>query len=104
MTLRISRGAEEDLAGAIGWYDEQRDGLGYEFHDAVYDLLETIEASPRRFPLIQGRNADHEIRHAQLGRFPYRLVFQIKSDQSMVVLAVAHTRRHPDYWHRRNEE
>lgn len=46
-----------------------------------------MEASPDR-------------RVAVLDRFPFTLPYQI-TDDSIVILALAHTSRRPDYWARR---
>ncbi len=40
---------------------------------------------------------DLEVRRALLPRFPYALVF-LELQTEIRVLAVAHAKRHPDYW------
>jgi toxin ParE1/3/4 len=104
MTLKFSRGAEDEAASAVAWYNNQRDDLGFEFLDALQAFLEMIESGPRRYPRVDHINPGREVRHAIMRRFPDRVVFEIKSDQSLLVLAVAHTRRHPDYWQQRSNE
>jgi toxin ParE1/3/4 len=39
-------------------------------------------------------------RRLVLPRFPYNLVYEVHDDLLLIV-AVAHQRRHPDYWRRR---
>ena len=104
MTLQFSQGAEEKAAAAVRWYNDQRDDLGDEFLDALQQMLAAIESTPRLYSKISGVNAHRELRHAVMRRFPYRIVFEVKCDLSLVVLAVAHVRRHPDYWHQRTDE
>jgi toxin ParE1/3/4 len=101
MTLRLSLGAEADAADAIAWYNDQRDGLGVKFYEALERLLETIEAAPQRFPKVEGRNRRRTVKQALMRRFPYRVIFEVKDDQSLLVLAVAHTSRRPNYWRNR---
>jgi toxin ParE1/3/4 len=101
MTLEISWGAEQDSSEAVSWYDEQREGLGAEFLDVLGRLLQRIEATPFQFPKIAGENEQRHLRHGVLRRFPYRVVFEVKDDHSLLVLAVAHTSRDPDYWRNR---
>lgn len=104
MTLKISRGAEEDAANAVSWYDEQREGLGTEFLNTLQPLFQRIEATPFQFPRVVGKNDRRHLRHGLLRRFPYRVVFEVKDDGTLLVLAVAHTSRHPDYWRNRPTE
>ncbi|MBI3461482.1 MAG: type II toxin-antitoxin system RelE/ParE family toxin [Planctomycetes bacterium] len=35
-----------------------------------------------------------------LPRFPYRIIYEVRSDE-IVILAIAHNRRRPGYWSRR---
>ena len=101
MTLQFSLAAEIEAAAAVDWYEAQREGLGEEFREALARLLENIESAPLRFPKVAGRNRQRHIRQGILRRFPYRVIFEIQDDQDCLVLAVAHTSRHPDYWKRR---
>jgi toxin ParE1/3/4 len=41
-----------------------------------------------------------DARRSLLPRFPYSLCYVI-SDEIVIILAVAHHRREPDYWHSR---
>lgn len=98
MTLQISWGAEQDGEEAVSWYDAQREGLGAEFLDELQHQLEIIESAPLRFPKLPRANDHRQIRQAILRRFPYRVIFETKEDLTLLVLAVAHTSRHADYW------
>lgn len=104
MTLKVSQGAEDDAAAAVAWYNDQRDELGFEFLDAFQRLLESIEVAPHRFSPVEGANRQRQLRQALMKRFPYRVIYEIQSDRSALVLAVAHVRRHPDYWRHRPSE
>jgi plasmid stabilization system protein ParE len=97
MRLSFSAGASHDLSEAWAWYNRQQPGLGAEFLSAVEPLLESIENRPLQFPKLETESARH-LRYALVRRFPYRIIFEVGSDETLVVLAVAHTSRRPDYW------
>lgn len=90
--------ADRELNAAASRYDESRPGLGEAFLDALEEKLAiaaSIAAPGTRVPGI----ADDMVRRIFLSpRFPYQVVLVIDVD---MVLAVAHLRRHPDYWRRR---
>ena len=55
-----------DLAGAYGWYEEQRAGLGEEFIAAVDATFDAVERFPEAFRRVHG-----DVRRANVSRFPY---------------------------------
>lgn len=78
----------------MGWYEEQRPGLGSEFLGAVHLALSRIGVSPEQFAPWP----DHpRFRRALTGRFPYAIFFHIVGEEAVIV-AVAHTSRRPGYW------
>ena len=81
-----------DLAGAYGWYEDQRAGLGEEFLAAVDATFDAIERIPEMFRRVHG-----EVRRANVSRFPYAFFYRI-DPKSIVVLTVLHTARDPKLW------
>ena len=81
-----------DLAGAYGWYEEQRPGLGEEFLTAVNATFDAIEHIPEMFRRVHG-----EVRRANVSRFPYAVFYRI-DPKSVVVLTILHTARDPKLW------
>jgi len=61
-------------------------------------VLESVAAIDRirRFPEDWHPIGD-EIRRCRLRRFPYGLIYS-KDEAGILILAVAHTHREPDYW------
>jgi toxin ParE2 len=90
--VRFLETAELELDEAIHWYEAQVPGLGNAF------LLEVLSAAERvaRFPEAWHR-LDHDMRRCRLSRFPYGLIYTV-DDGDILVLAVAHLHRRPDYW------
>lgn len=95
--VELSAEAVDDSWEAAQWYEDRQTGLGLDLLDEVEALLPLLGERPRSFPRV--RDTDHSlgIRRALLPRFPYGLVF-IELPEQVRVLAVAHLKRHPDFW------
>jgi len=92
VTVRFLEVAELELDQAIQWYRAQSPGLGDMF------LIEALSAVDRiiRFP-DAWQSMDENINRCRLNRFPYGLIYTIDNGD-VLVLAVAHLHRRPDYW------
>jgi len=95
--LRNLRAAREEFAEAVRWYDEQRAGLGAEFFDEVAATTAQLEARPEIGAAV---SKDGPTRRLLVPRFPYQVVYRVAPDE-IVILAVAHLRRRPNYWKNR---
>jgi toxin ParE2 len=95
MSVRLLAVAEVELDEAIIWYNGQAPGLGDAF---LVDLLRTIgsiERHPDAWQLV-----DEDIRRCRLARFPYGIIYTFEA-RDIIVLAVAHMHRSPNYWRNR---
>jgi len=92
--LRNLRAAREEFAAAVRWFEEQRAGLGAEFYDEVLATTARLEAFPESGSPI---SPDGLTRRLFLPRFPYQIVYRLTPIE-IVVLAVAHLKRRPNYW------
>jgi plasmid stabilization system protein ParE len=86
------RNVGRDMAGAVGWYEDQRAGLGEEFLSAVKASFDAIQEFPEMFARVHG-----ELRRAVVSRFPYAVFYRIEPKR-VVVLAVLHMARDPKLW------
>ena len=93
----LGREASAELAEAAAWYDEQRQGLGSAFLDAVEEVLSAVAERPASFPQLE-RPSEPLVRRALVQRFPYALVFVELGGGESRVIAVAHAKRDPRYW------
>lgn len=93
--LFVRRNARADLVGAFGWYESRRAGLGVEFLDLVSSAFREITNEPERYPI-----AVDDIRKCIVHRFPY-VVYFVKVQRGVSVLAVMHERRDPSRWRSR---
>lgn len=90
--IRFLEIAEIEFDEAIQWYDAQAPGLGDAFLVEVLTVADRIVRHPEAWHLLE-----HGIRRCRLTRFPYGLIYGVEKDD-IVVLAVAHLHRKPDYW------
>ena len=89
--VRLRTEAEQDLANAATWYEEQREGLGHEFLDSVLGMLASIAEAPLMYP-----NAYRNTRRGVIYRFPFCVYFRVENEA--VVVAVMHGGRNPRRW------
>ncbi len=93
--LVIQRIVKRDIAGAIRWYDRNREGLGDQFEADLEVTLDRLKKGPPFAAPIDG-----DVRFAKLKRFPYVVYFRQHEDR-IEVLAVLHGKRNPKVWQRR---
>jgi hypothetical protein len=93
--IRFLSAAGAELADTVTYYDELLSGLGSEFAAEVRDGLDRIKEYPKAWQLLGRR-----VRRYRLNRFPYGLVYA-PLESEIVVIAVMHLHRHPDYWKER---
>lgn len=86
-----------ELTEAASWYETRQPGLAIRFLQEIDQTGLAIQSRPLSFLRLADTASDLEIRRALLPRFPYALVFLDLSTE-IRVLAVAHAKRHPDYW------
>jgi plasmid stabilization system protein ParE len=98
--VRFEPEAAAELADSALWYDRQHPGLGTRFLAAVEAALARIDSWPEAAPLVEGLPADLAVRRATVRQFPYRIAHLVLGE-TIRVLAIAHTRRAPGYWHGR---
>ena len=87
--------AANEVQAAFDWYEDKSEGLGLEFLRAAEACLEKIRRNPLSYPL-----AYKQTRKAILRKFPYSL-FYVIDDDTVVILACFHGKRHPIDWLRR---
>lgn len=92
MELVFTSLARDELVEAKHFYNRQQQGLGDQFkHEAEVAARRVLE-----HPLAWQFESD-PVRRFIFNRFPYKMLYVIRV-QKIVVLAVAHQHRAPDYW------
>jgi plasmid stabilization system protein ParE len=90
-------GARRDFDESFDWYAERSAIAAGRFSTAIDAALKRIAANPEWFAFIDSRHQECLVR-----RFPFRVVFRNERERTLVV-AVAHAKRHPDYWKNREQ-
>jgi toxin ParE1/3/4 len=84
--------AEEEMTEASQFYEAASTGLGADFLDDVQRAVDAVRESPLLGPGVGGK-----FRRVLLHRFPFSIIYSIEAD-AILIVAVAHQRRRPDYW------
>ncbi|QTN28214.1 type II toxin-antitoxin system RelE/ParE family toxin [Rhodoferax sp. AJA081-3] len=92
MSIRLLEPAQAELDEAIAWYADQAPGLGDAFLIETLKTFKLIDQFPTAWhPLTR------QIRRCRLKRFPYSVVYT-QDGMDVLVLAIAHQHRKPNYW------
>lgn len=92
MKVRYLRTAEYELDDAYVYYQSEQKGLGIRFVSEVTESIARICEFPESYPTI-GKHS----RRCLIHKFPYGIIYQ-HSPESILVIAIAHLNREPDYW------
>lgn len=87
--------AEDEMMEAAVFYQEQADGLGERFLDDVEQATRLLSEQP-----LIGQRIDNHLHRLLLQHFPFSLIYSLEQNE-ILIIAVAHQRRRPDYWQER---
>lgn len=90
--FRFLAPAEAELFEEISYYAAIRPELGSKFERAVADAVREAVAHPER-----GAPRSKNTRRWLVKGFPFGIVYRAGVDE-VLIAAVAHLRRKPDYW------
>lgn len=97
MVIRLLKAAQKELDEGFIYYEEQSERLGYEFVNEIFKTLKRIKLNPTSWTPFSNRT-----RRCLVHRFPYGVIYQIrKDDDEILILAIAHLHRKPQYWKER---
>ena len=92
MRIEFLDPADAEFVETIAYYNLQSEGLGYEFAAEIKRAIERILQYPKAWISLSKRT-----RRCRTNRFPYGLIYQIRSD-SILIVAVQNLHKHPDSW------
>ncbi|KXS31641.1 MAG: Plasmid stabilization system protein [Candidatus Gallionella acididurans] len=84
--------ARDELAEAKRFYNRQQQGLGGSFQREAQTAARLIQERPLAWQI-----EIDPVRRFIFDRFPYKMLYIIRAER-IVVIAVAHQHRQPDYW------
>jgi plasmid stabilization system protein ParE len=87
--------ADEEFREAARYYESEAAGVGLSFIAAVHKGVAEIIELPLAAQFVRTGIRKKVLRH-----FPYNLYYAIEAD-TIVIIAVAHQRRRPNYWRAR---
>ena len=92
MHLKIIEPAEIELHDAFEYYEIQNPGLGKKFMEEFNKGISRIKQHPKNWTVVEGN-----VRKCILNKFPYNIIYAVEN-KLIVIIAIAHQRRKPDYW------
>jgi hypothetical protein len=84
--------AEQEFLESIEYYEGCADGLGFDFASEIYETITRIITNPQAWQVVIVN-----IRRCLVNRFPFGILYA-KNDDGILILAVMHLHRDPDYW------
>ena len=91
MRIELHPDADAEFAAEVDYYDHKEPGLGERFYREVIGYFDWIAANPT-VPRIR-----ESYRRVNLKAFPFYVAYVVEPDL-IWVLAVAHSKKLPDYW------
>lgn len=95
MNFYFHEEAEVEFNEAAAWYDKCQPGLGLDFAQEVYEAIGRIIQFPNAWTQVSKNT-----RRCLVKRYPFGVIYRINDDR-LEIIAVADTRRRPDYWRTR---
>lgn len=93
----FSSSAAKEVRDSFVWYENRVEGLGDRFINFIDLTIELILQNPEGFPIKK-----RPYREAALKRFPYQIIYEyIKEKQTVYILHIFHTKRHPKIKYKR---
>ena len=92
MTFRFLPPAEAELLEGISYYSAIHSELGSRFEQAIAEAVRNLVAHPER-----GAPRSKTTRRWLVKGFPFGIIYRA-SESAVLIVAVAHQRKRPEYW------
>lgn len=96
-SIQLTKEALFDIEEITLWYEDQREGLSFDFELCLEVGINEIQRTPSAF---QKRYKQVKIRF--INRFPYGIHY-IVNNEIITIVGVFHTSRSPSNWLKRNK-
>jgi len=84
--------AKKEFFDAISYYENQQLNLGRTFESNIKNSIKRISEFPEVYVKVKA-----DIRRCVAHKFPYNILYSIE-DNHILIIAIAHQHRKPDYW------
>lgn len=98
--FQIEAVAQAEFEEASGWYEAQREGLGFEFIAEVDRVLQRIQKQERFATAPIAKVEGGVVRRAFVDRFPYFVVF-VETNHDRRVIMIRRSNSDPKRWRSR---
>ncbi|GEP44555.1 type II toxin-antitoxin system RelE/ParE family toxin [Brevifollis gellanilyticus] len=85
--------AIQELEEAVVWYAERSPRVAARFQEAIEAGVRSAQEHPERHAFLRQTGK----RAVRLDRYPYLIVYE-QHPGHIWINAIAHEKRHPDYW------
>ena len=97
MKVRFHPKARDELRRAHAWYEERSPLSAAALAQEVDVAISRLSEGPMQYAA-----AEHGTRRLVLPRFPFNIFYRVGATE-VVIVAIAHHKRKPDYWTKRAE-
>ncbi len=77
-----------EIDAAVSWYEKQLFGLGKRFLVEIDSCIEKLKQQPNNYLIIEP-----PVRRILLKSFPYKLLYFIKDEDEVIIIALIHAKR-----------
>jgi toxin ParE1/3/4 len=92
MRVSFHPAALDEVDRAQAWYEERNLLAAAGFFQELTRAIQRATIAPERHP-----SAGHGTRRILFDRFPFTLIYLVRSDE-VFIIALAHQKRRPGYW------
>ena len=92
MAFELDNAAEAEFYNIVDYYKQFDQALSYDFIQEFEDAVQRIMKFPKA-----GHPYLHQTKRIFLNRFPYAIVYKVYGDKLIIVFAIMHMKRKPDY-------
>jgi Plasmid stabilisation system protein. len=97
MKVIFTKYAKLELEDAVAFNELEYPVLGKLFKEEVRKSIKRIIQYPKAWSIEKG-----EVRKCLLHKFPYKILYSVEKDH-ILIIAIAHQHRKPNYWIEREE-
>ena len=92
MNIYFISPSDKELDDAFNYYEEQLQGLGYQFLEHIENTIALIQKAP-----LAWRKISTNTRRINVKQFPYLILYIFEND-TIFVTCIAHAHRDPKYY------
>ena len=98
MKIEFLPEAKAELDEAVQYYELQVKGLGTTFKSVAKSTIKRVATFPTAWSIVRPN-----IRRCIMHKFPYNVLYSIENN-CILIIAIAHHHRYPNYWNDRLKE